>query len=303
MYDLEIILAIAKSDSFKTAMLKLCLSKSTFSDRLKKIENSLGVKIVTRSGPFGLTKAGEIALKHANQMLASDENMRKELASLTDSPALRIVSSPALLIADAVPAIGSLLKENENMRVATEPMRHTEVFGEVLSGAADIGLIPTKPLVAGLVLIEYKTEPLVVVANHKHPINRRGLKQISFIEALEYDFVTDITQGEINGLMHEAALANGKSVNIRASTGTAEMQSELVKHSIGIAVMPMSTARRYFQARYIRLTDAWTNLSFSICLRESDFENENHQNFIKIIKKKYGEAKSYPQADLLQKHT
>lgn len=78
--DYENIIAIAETGSFCRAAERLYVSQPTLSKSVAALERSLGVKLFDRSRvPVQLTQAGEIFLKYAQNVVAMENLMEREL--------------------------------------------------------------------------------------------------------------------------------------------------------------------------------------------------------------------------------
>ncbi|MBN6067165.1 LysR family transcriptional regulator [Aggregatibacter actinomycetemcomitans] len=72
--------AVAESGSLSLAAERLYISQPALSTMLKKLESELGVELFQRTrNKITLNEAGELALQHAQQILAQAERMKTEL--------------------------------------------------------------------------------------------------------------------------------------------------------------------------------------------------------------------------------
>lgn len=72
--------AVAETGSFTRAAEKLYTSHSSISRAVSALERELGVKLVERDNRVvGLTEAGELLLKGAQDILAREEALKKEI--------------------------------------------------------------------------------------------------------------------------------------------------------------------------------------------------------------------------------
>ena len=73
--------AVAETGSFTRAAEKLYTSHSSISRAVSALERELGVKLIERDNRVGgLTRAGEILLKGAEDILGREEAVKKEIS-------------------------------------------------------------------------------------------------------------------------------------------------------------------------------------------------------------------------------
>ena len=92
LHQLEIFLRVARERSFSKAASKLRISQPSVSIQIKKVEDSLGVKLFERLGrQIYLTRAGAAVLEHVEKLtdlVANLENDVKEFKDITPGKAL-----------------------------------------------------------------------------------------------------------------------------------------------------------------------------------------------------------------------
>ncbi len=80
IHQLEYFLAVEKYRNFSTASLEICVSQSTLSQQIKKLEDELGVKLFIRySRSVRLTPAGEDFLVHAQRIVSEIQQSRETI--------------------------------------------------------------------------------------------------------------------------------------------------------------------------------------------------------------------------------
>ena len=80
---LEYLVALAREKHFGRAAEACHVTQPTLSASLRQLEDELGAPLIERGHRFvGLTPQGQLALEHAQRMLAEAEDMRRSLAEL-----------------------------------------------------------------------------------------------------------------------------------------------------------------------------------------------------------------------------
>lgn len=83
--NIEYFLVAAKELNFSKAAEKLYISPQSLSTHISKLENELGVDLFYRDHPMRLTYAGEILVKHGQEILNKKNQTLDELRDIADS--------------------------------------------------------------------------------------------------------------------------------------------------------------------------------------------------------------------------
>ena len=81
--DLQMLVSLSRTRNFSRSAIDCNISQPAFSTRIRKLEERLKLPLVRRGNSFqGFTKEGDVVLKWARKLLADEEGMRQEIASL-----------------------------------------------------------------------------------------------------------------------------------------------------------------------------------------------------------------------------
>ena len=183
---IQAFLAIAEAGSFAAAGSQLRLSQTAISHRMRKLEDSLGVRLLARTTrEIALTDAGRALLPHARsavrQLALSCESVRKHGEHANEWIAFAFIPTIATCI---VPA---LLQDCG----AAFPDRHVRIFDSspreiaelIESGTAAFGI--TMAQAAGALLAErIAEEPFVLVCPPGHALGQQGAVQWAQLDGL-----------------------------------------------------------------------------------------------------------------------
>lgn len=99
--------AILSTGSFEAAAAQLHVTQSAVSQRLKTLEDRLGLVLVTRSRPAQATEAGRRVMAHAEAVGLLEQKLSKDLGGLTDIAAapVRIAVTADSLATWVLPAL------------------------------------------------------------------------------------------------------------------------------------------------------------------------------------------------------
>ena len=82
---LECLAAIVEEGGFERAAVRLSITQSAVSQRLRSLEEQVGTVLIVRSRPLKPTTAGRLLLKHALQMRLLRADLERDLDELTSA--------------------------------------------------------------------------------------------------------------------------------------------------------------------------------------------------------------------------
>ena len=82
---LECLAAIVEEGGFERAAVRLSITQSAVSQRLRSLEIQVGTVLIVRSRPLKATSAGRLLLKHAMQMRLLRADLERDLKDLAPS--------------------------------------------------------------------------------------------------------------------------------------------------------------------------------------------------------------------------
>ncbi len=139
---LECLAAIVEEGGFERAAVRLSVTQSAVSQRLRALEAQVGTVLLVRSRPIKPTSAGRLLIKHAMQMRLLRADLETDLQDLTPGTgALREEDRISIAInADsiatwALPALGPMVSEGLPLEIITDDQDFTHEWlreGQVL---------------------------------------------------------------------------------------------------------------------------------------------------------------------------
>lgn len=237
--DLRAFLAVADLGSFRAASESLHLSQSAVSRRLDKLEDALGVELLTRTTrKLELTTVGRTFVPKARAVLDELENA---LVGIADS-ATRI--SGEVTVACVPSAVGhflpSVIREfhrlHPNIRVRLIDESSADLLLSVANGDADLGLTyigSQEPDIEFEALLE---DPFVVACPLDHPLARR--RRVTWAEVAQHDYVS-LAQGSGNRFLLDQAVARlERKPDWFCEVRHVPALVSLVEAGLGIGVVP-----------------------------------------------------------------
>lgn len=144
---LECLAAIVESGGFERAAQRLHVTQSAVSQRLRALEEQVGSVLVVRSRPLRPTRAGQLLLKHAQQLRLLRADLARDMQELaphaagTSAEACMAVAVNADSIATwALDAFTPLVRDGLPLEVITDDQDFTQ---EWLRSGAVLGCVTT----------------------------------------------------------------------------------------------------------------------------------------------------------------
>lgn len=167
---LETLIAISKTMSFRKAGELLNLTQPAVSAQIKSLEDEFKTILVDRNQPVALTDSGILFLEHAERILLTLEDLRQKLADLHQTPQGHIHLGTTTSIAiQILPRVLSYFQNQFPMiKTTIHSMPSSQIMTSVENGLIDVGiayLFEKNPVLETSILY-YDTYELVVSPEH-----------------------------------------------------------------------------------------------------------------------------------------
>ncbi|QAY68253.1 LysR family transcriptional regulator [Paenibacillus protaetiae] len=194
---LETLLTISKTMSFRKAGELLNLTQPAVSAQIKSLEDEYKTILVDRNQPVTLTDNGKVFLEHAEKILAIVEELKQRLTDLNQTPQGHIVLGTTSSIAiQILPRVLSYFQDQFPLiKTTIYSMPSVQVMSSVENGSVDIGityLTEKNPNVHSSVL--YYDSFVLVVSPH-HPLSELSVTQVEALKDVPLIMLTSDTLG------------------------------------------------------------------------------------------------------------
>ncbi len=204
---LECLAAIVEEGGFERAALRLSVTQSAVSQRLRALEAQVGTVLLVRSRPIKPTSAGRLLIKHAMQMRLLRADLETDLQDLTPGTgALREEDRISIAInADsiatwALPALDEMVREGLPLEIITDDQDFTHEWlreGQVLGCVTTLkqALRGCKVLPLGVMHYVAIASPAYAKAHCPQGLTPHNFRSIPFIafnrkDDLQTEFVS-----------------------------------------------------------------------------------------------------------------
>lgn len=272
--DLRLFIEVADTGSITAGAARSHIATASASVRIRDLEDDLGTSLFTRGRQgVSLTPAGEILLRHARIVMRQLQHLGDELRQHGEGMEghVRLMCNTAALAELLFDAVRVFLAENPGVSIDVKERSSREIVDAVTAGEADIGVVSDSIDVAGLEALSLGSVRLRLVTSTKHPLADR--KSVSFVEALEHDFVGVQEGAAMDELLTRMAARAGKRLIYRARLADHEEVCRMIESGVGIGVLPARIYERYRKAMSlgaVDLTDAWALRRLTLCVRRAD---------------------------------
>src|SRR2546423_3383547 len=177
LVDLQLFVAVAETRSITNGAQCVHLALASASERIKGLEEALGVVLLTR-GRRGveLTPAGESLLDHARIVLHNVEAMRGDLAALAPgaTATVRFLANTSGRSEYLPKTLAAFLAAHPHISIDVEERESSDIARAIVIGAADLGLAAEHALPDNIERMPFSEDRLVLVTAREDELANRG---------------------------------------------------------------------------------------------------------------------------------
>lgn len=242
--DFEYIIAVADEEHFGRASEKCNVSQPALSGQIKKLEETLGVKIFERTNRrVSVTPIGREIVEKARRLLTMADEIRDTAAAASDPlaghirlgtiPTIGPYLLPSILrpIKQELPKLDISLAED-----VTQSLERRLILGDI-----DAAITATVPDVQGVESIDLYTEPFLAALPKGHELSKSKKLDIDDLDSAELLLLRDghCLSDQVAEL---CGLARGQIVALDTQASSLETIIGLVAAGTGITLLPSLAA-------------------------------------------------------------
>jgi DNA-binding transcriptional LysR family regulator len=270
--DLNLFRHVVEAGSITHGAERAHLAVAAASTRIRRLEEALGAALLTR-GRQGVTPtpAGRTLLAHARTMLAQAARLREDIAAYGGRLAghVRLLSNTNALTEFLPEALGAFLAAHPQVSVDLEERLSDEIVGLIAEGVAEVGIVAGTVDTGRLETFPFRSDRFVLVVARDHPL--AGRAAVGFEEVLDQDFVGLDRASALQRFLAGRASRAGRPLRLRVQLRSFHGICRMVECSVGLGIVPETTARRAAQTMAIgivALTDDWAARALTLCVRD-----------------------------------
>lgn len=187
---IELFLAVAKTLNFSTAAKACNISQPALSINIKKLEESIGALLFNRdTRNVTLTATGT---EFYRLSIGLQEDIKKSHLDIKNfvhgkRGKLVIVASPSIAASLAPKAIHNFLQTHQDVEITLHDETDTKCLEKIISGKADVALIPIKETPEDIHKLDLFDDYLVVVYPEQHPLQE--LREITWNDVHQFQHI------------------------------------------------------------------------------------------------------------------
>lgn len=267
-FDLRLFEAVATQGSITAGAAAMGLSLAAASARLKALEHRVGVQLLERSKAGAApTEAGRALSRQARRVLGELDSLHIAMSAFGRGlrGTIRLLCNTAATVEGLSPLLGRFLAAHPDIDVELQEMSSDAVLQGLRDGVADVAIVADHVDTSGLMSRPWRDDELVALLPAGGPGRARAA--LRFAELLDRPFVGLSADAGLSRFIVAQAARSGRVPHHRVRVSGFEAVARLVDAGVGVAVMPISAARRWAspQTRIARLQEPWARRTLLIC--------------------------------------
>ena len=239
--DLQTFIAVADLGSFSRAANRLALSQPSVSNRVRRLEEKLGVRLLDRNTrSVALTAAGRRLHERASSTLSGLVSLLREFNEEATGARSQVDVSTTMMIATVfLPTIIAGFADNyPNIKVRIKDRLPDAARKAVIEGRSDLAIMTGDSDIA-LAFDPLISDHCVVVTALRHPL--LALEQVTLADVLAYPVLSPTNYATLRDPLEAAAAARGLTVSLAAEASDVTSTMTLIAMAtagLGVAIQP-----------------------------------------------------------------
>ncbi len=284
---LETLIAISKTMSFRKAGEMLNLTQPAVSAQIKSLEEEFGTVLVDRSQPVTLTDSGRLFLEHAEQILQIVQELKQKLSDLNEIPQGHIhLGTTSSIAIQILPRILTYFQNQYPLiKITIHSMPSSLIMESVENGLIDIGiayLFESNPNLESAVLY-YDSFELVV--SPEHPLGEYTQVEIERLRDIPFVMLTADTAAR--RFIDQVFSRFNLQPNIVMEVSSSEEVKRMVELNLGASIISsLSAAKEIKQGtlRTVRVQELEIRHPVGVVYKAGRYINTAMQQLLKDLK-------------------
>ncbi|HDR9154994.1 TPA: LysR family transcriptional regulator [Burkholderia vietnamiensis] len=279
--DLKVFVAVAEEGNVSRGAERCHLAPSSASLRVKNLEDSVGVTLLSRH-PRGvaLTAAGQVLLEHARRCLAQLDQMRSDLLPFAEGLTghVTVFANNNAISSHLPDDLARFFAAFPSVRITLEERLSHDIVGAVVAGRADVGVVALESEHSALRFVPYKKDQLVLLAPVTHALARQS--EVSFAACLGQPFISLQSGAALHTfLVNHAAALDGR-LDIRVQVSGYRAIARLVSSGAGIGIVPRTAIESSDEGKVavIPLIEPWSQRNLHVCVQRNPAEKNLYRD-------------------------
>ncbi|MFE0178782.1 LysR family transcriptional regulator [Streptomyces sp. NPDC059002] len=258
LQQMRYVVAVAETAGFTRAAERCHVVQSALSHQVARLEKELGARLFERtSRRVRLTAAGEAFLPAARQALEAAERARAEVAAATGEirGRLTVGSIPTVAAVDLPVVLRDYHLRYPQVRISLRAGSSERLIEQVRDGELDAAFLGLQPgfRPQGVRDHELAHGRHVAVVAPDHPL--AGRREVGLGCLVDEAFVDFAEGSAARAQSDQAFAAAGLRREVAFEVSGVELMSRMVRHGLGIALLPAAFATELHGLRIVPITD------------------------------------------------
>lgn len=236
--DLQTFLTVADLGSFSRAADRLNLSQPSISNRVRRLEEKVGTKLLDRTTRrVELTKDGERLHSRASVTLRALKDLLREFHAEIGTRRLQVDIAATIMVTTIAlpPIIGAFSADNPTISIRLTDRSPAGAVADVASGKVDMAVLASTDLPAGLEFELLVEDRCAVVTPLGHPLLASGSATLA--EVLRYPLLSPDGHVALRQAVLAEAQARGLTVQLASpALGVSNVMTLLAMAAAGLGV-------------------------------------------------------------------
>ena len=288
---LKIFCDLVETKSFSQAAERNFVTQSAVSQQVRGLEEKFRRRLLERvrgRRDLNLTQAGEAFYEASREVLLAYGRLEESMRQLTGtvSGTVRVATVYSVGLHELPPFVRRFMSSYPQAKIDLEYSRTTRIVRDVLSGAAELGVVAFPEKKRGLEVVTLDGDRLVLICSPAHPLAKR--KKVSAADLQGQDFVLFERDIPTRRATDRVLRAHGVSVHRVAEFDNIETIKRAVEVGLGIAVVPRPSVldeQRSGQLAVVPLAEPEWKRSVGVIYRSDRVLGTAARKFIELLTK------------------
>ncbi|MDQ0878165.1 DNA-binding transcriptional LysR family regulator [Paenibacillus sp. V4I3] len=287
MNQLETLLTISKTMSFRKAGEILNLTQPAVSAQIKSLEDEFGTILIDRNQPVTLTDSGKLFLEHAEKMLRIASDLKQRLSDLHHTPQGHIhIGTTTSIAMQILPRVLSYFQDQFPLiKTTIHSMTSSQIMNSVENSQIDIGItyLFEKNQALETSVLYYDTFELIV--STAHPLSRFAHLSIEKLRNIPFIMLSPETAGR--RFVDQIFKAYEVSPHIVMELSSSEEVKRMVELNLGVAIiskLSVADELRHGTLKMVKVNELDITHPVGVVYKSGRYLNSAMQQFLRDLK-------------------
>ena len=253
---LKLFCDLAETTSFTKAAKINGVTQSAVSQQISSLETKFEAVLIERSKKkFTLTKEGNTLYKYSKQIVQTYDELRHKIQEIQNvvTGTIKVVTIYSIGLHELPPYLKKFLKKHPTVNVSVEYRRATQLYEDIVTGMADIGLVAYPQRDPRLQVTSLAEDMLVLICHPDHPLAQQPKVKLSEIASHKFiAFEPDIpTRRAIDKILRDRNV----EVDHAMEFDNIETVKRAVEIDAGISIVPRSPVAQEVAKKTIAMVE------------------------------------------------